>query len=716
MYSNMSIKVEDNIATVTFDRANESANSIDKGFGDDLDKVVQQLGSTPGLKGAIFISAKKDFIVGADINLIGSLTDVQSGIEASQMLQALLNRVSALPFPTVAAIHGACLGGGLEFALACDYRIVTDDPRTKLGFPEVQLGLLPGAGGTQRTPRLIGLQAALDLILTGKRLDGKRALKTGLVDACVHPHILQAEARKLVERKKRALARVTPKTPVEKLMAALLEGNAFGRKFMAKKAGEALAKQTKGFYPAPYKILEAIFQGYTESLSSGLQREAKLFGELTQTKESQSLVHLFHATNAVKDHPFIESGKVGLESKVDLVGVVGAGFMGTGIATICAERDIRSLISDPNKDSIGKSLSHVADYFYKKAKQKRLKNFEATSKLFHVSPGLSTQGFESCDVVIEAVFEDLQLKRKILTGLEAKAPQDQIFASNTSALPIADIASVAKHPERVLGMHFFSPVEKMPLLEIVYAPKTAPWVVAKAVKLGQDLGKQVIVVKDSPGFFTTRVLAMFLAEAMLMWLNGEASTEDLDKAGTDFGFPVGPITLIDEVGIDVSMHVMDTMFKAFPDRVKMHPAIEKMKKSERQGRKNNKGFFIYRDGKKMGADASAYIEFDVVAKGTSATAQEIQDRLVSIFVNESARCLEEGIIPTAYEGDVGSVFGIGFPPFRGGPFKYLDHVGVKACVEKLSALGQELGPRFTPAQLLKDYATKDQKFFAKERC
>lgn len=697
------------VLIVRLDRQDHEMNVLSTSLLDECERLVRELERT-GIRGAVITSGKKDhFIAGADIEEISKFRTAAEAAQGARLLQGLFSAIAQAKVPTVAAIHGACLGGGLEMALACTWRVASDSDNTKLGLPEVQLGLLPGAGGTQRLPRLIGIQSALDLILTGKRLDGRRALKVGLIDACVPQHLLIDEACKL------ALTRRRPRKR-RGLLALLLEANPMGRKFMAIKAREAVDKNANGFYPAPYKILESVFRGYGMSLQKGLDLEAQLFGELTQTRECASLVHIFHAITRLKKNPHRDAALLRFgETPVGLVGVLGAGFMGSGIATICAEQDIRVRISDPSKDSVGRCLHHVNDHFAKKVRQKRLKPFEATRKVAHVSADLSPTGFGVCDIVIEAVFEDLSLKRKLLAQLEGDAHADWIFATNTSAIPVGAIAQESKLKDRVLGMHFFSPVEKMPLLEIITTEHTADWVTARAVELGQRLGKQVIIVRDGPGFYTTRTLSFYLAEGMLLLKEGYPM-DRIDQILTRAGFPVGPMTLIDEVGIDVGAHVMATMLKAFPDRMIAPPFdFSSIQKNGRLGRKANKGLYTYQDGKKGAADATFYQECGIQLLASDRIQEhDIEERLLLLFVNESVRCLEEGILADPHDGDVGAVFGLGFPPFLGGPFSYVDHIGAAKICDRLSALSTRFGKRFEPAKRLQDNARDGKVFFPKE--
>jgi 3-hydroxyacyl-CoA dehydrogenase/enoyl-CoA hydratase/3-hydroxybutyryl-CoA epimerase len=457
-----------------------------------------------------------------------------------------------------------------------------------------------------------------------------------------------------------------------------------------------------------------VFDGYETSLAKGLEIEATLFGQLAITRESQSLVHLFHATTSLKKHKYKDAGRERFgETKASNLGIIGAGFMGAGVAVVSIDKGMRVRLSDPNRESVGRALKHTRDFFKKKVERKRMKSFEMAQKLAHLSPGLSTRGFGACDLVIEAVFEDLTLKQRLLKETEALGNKDFIFASNTSAIPIAKIAEAAKDPSRVIGMHFFSPVEKMPLLEIVVTDKTADWVAARTIEVGQEMGKQVIVVHDGPGFYTTRALAFFLNEASTILMEG-ASIEHIDRALTDFGFPVGPITLIDEVGIDVGMHVLETIEKAFSDRMQAPRGLLPVAESGRLGRKNNKGFYLYENGKKGRPDPAIYDLLKVEKSGSKISADDIVDRCMLLFINESVRCLEEGILTSAYDGDVGAVFGLGFPPFWGGPFKYVDHVGAKVVVGRLKELEAKHGARFKPAALLVKHADTNKRFFPDE--
>ncbi len=701
------------IKVITINSNDRDLNVLSEPLLRELDSEVDKA-SHESINGLILISGKNDsFIAGADITQISSFKTAEDGKLGALELQGIFNKIERLKYPTVAAINGACLGGGLELSLACDWRIATDSPKTKLALPEILLGLLPGAGGTQRLPRLIGIPSALDMILTGKNIIGKKALKIGLVDALVPTGSLLSQAKIYAIKKRRSKKK---KVTFGRL---LLEFNPFGRNIIFSEAKKGIDKQTKGLFPAPYKALASVINGFSMSLSKGLANEAKLFGDLVITRESMSFIHLFNCDTHLKKNPYMVACKEKFgDEGVASIGVIGAGFMGSGIANVCADRGLKVFLSDPSKESLGKALKSANEFFGKKLKRRRIKPFEASQKQYHISPGLNANGFEGNDIVIEAVFEDINLKKAILKGLEEKAGDNFIFATNTSAIPVSTIAEDAKDPSKVLGMHFFSPVEKMPLLEIVVTEKTADWAAGRAFEVGKTMGKKMIVVKDGPGFYTTRALAFYLNEAAQMLTEG-CAIEEIDKALTSFGFAVGPIALIDEVGIDVGQHVLETIESAFPTRLSAPKAVKRVIDSGRLGRKNKKGFYTYINDKKGNlkkgaADTSIYSLVRDEGKGSKLSSDQIIDRCLLLFINESVRCLEEGILASAYDGDLGSVFGLGFPPAWGGPFKYVDHVGAKLICQQLDQLSSMHGERFKPAELLQEHATDNRLFFPDE--
>jgi 3-hydroxyacyl-CoA dehydrogenase / enoyl-CoA hydratase / 3-hydroxybutyryl-CoA epimerase len=714
--SALSIDVRDGIATLTIDLPGESVNTLSASLTGDFEAAFERLQRDTSVLAVVLRSGKPDtFIAGADIEQLVALKSADEAEALSRAGQRLLDRLEKLRVPVVAAIHGACLGGGLEVALACRYRIATDHPKTVLALPEVQLGIIPGLGGTQRLPRLVGLQRALDMILTGRNVRVRKALQMGLVDEMVHPSILAS----LSEQRARELAAGTRKResgPKGRGAAGvLLEDNPIGRSVVFRKARESVLKKTAGQYPAPLAALEVVQAGYDKGMERGLEEESRRFGRLTQTDVSRQLTFLFFATTALKKDFGVEHRAVEPQ-QVEKLAVLGAGFMGAGITSVAVQHGTTVRLKDTDHQRVGKGLASVRDVLLEQLKKKRITRVQYEDMMVLAGGTVDYSGFQGADLVIEAVFEDLSLKHKVLREVEPRIARDAIYASNTSTIPISRIAEVADHRERVLGMHFFSPVHKMPLLEVIVTPDTTAAATATAVSYGRILGKTVIVVNDGPGFYTTRVLAAYLNEAG--WLLEEGVRIDaVDDALTTFGFPVGPATLMDEVGLDVGGKVGAVLYEAFGERMSPSPAMRRVVESGRTGRKGRKGFYQYDEkGKKGEVDVTMY---DVLGGGSSTRrdipAEEIVQRCVMAMINEAARCLEDGILRSARDGDVGAVFGIGFPPFRGGPFRYVDAVGVDVVVRQLESLDLRFPPRFSPSRLLMDMAHARARFYAEAR-
>lgn len=692
---------ERGLLLATLDVQGDKVNTLGRALMSEFESLIGAVEGDPEVRALVLRSGKPDsFIVGADIK---DLRGVKSALEAetlSRGAQALLDRLAALHVPVVAAIHGACLGGGLEVALACGYRVASSDPRTALGLPEVMLGLIPGAGGTQRLPRLIGLAKALDLILTGRTLKAARALKAGLVDEVVPPALLVMAAQRA------ALALAEGRAQARRCVPTL--GDRALRPLMLAKARRSVMEKTGGHYPAPLRALTAVSAAFTLPLFEGQKLEARHFGELAVTPVSRALVSVFFATQELKK----DGGPAGdaQAREVRKLGVLGAGLMGAGIAGAAADAGVAVRLRDTTSEALARGLRHVREVFDERRRRGSLDARQVAQRLERIAPTVDTSGFRRADLVIEAVFEDLALKRRVLAELEAVSGPECVFASNTSSLPIADIAAEARRPERVLGMHFFSPVHRMPLLEVIVTPRSAPDAVATAVAFGRRLGKHVIVVGDGPGFYTTRVISWYLCEAARVLEDG-AAIEDLERALTDFGFPVGPVALLDEVGIDVGAKVAAVLHAHFGARMPPPASMARVLDDGRLGRKNRRGFYRY-DGGKKSVDPAVYALLEGGAGRRPMEARDIQDRLVFAFLNEAVHCLHEGILRSARDGDVGAIFGLGFPPFLGGPFRYLDHLGARFAVEMLTRLEQRHGPRFSPAPLLVDMAREERSFHA----
>ncbi len=702
------LEKDNDVAVVWMDQEGEKVNKLGDYLLGEFTAVLDDLSQDNSIVGAVLISGKPDtFIAGADLERVNEITEPGAIQTLVKQGHALFNRLENFRIPVVAAINGAALGGGLEVAMACHYRIATDSPKTILGQPEVQLGLLPGGGGTQRLPRLVGLQKSLDMMLTGKNIYPRQGKKMGLVDQVCSPYALLDAAKQAA----RDLARKPRKEAKRKpsFFDKVLEGTALTRKMAYKKAREMAEKQTRGHYPAPMRIIDCVEAGLEDGIQAGLAAEAKYFEELWRTPQSAQLRNIFFAMTALKKNPNQD-----LVKPVDKIGVLGAGLMGAGIAQISASKGIDVLMKDLDFDALGRGKKTIWGELDRRFRKKALSAFQRDSIFSRVDGVIEYAPLGKSDMVIEAVFEDLDLKRRVLADTEAVTPDHCIFASNTSSLPIKEIAKNASRPTQVIGMHYFSPVPKMPLLEIIVTPKTAKWVVATAVDVGIKQGKTVIVVKDGPGFYTTRVLAPMLNEALLLLEEG-GDIENIDRVMRKLGWPVGPVTLIDEVGIDVGAHVTEVLSKMFAKRgVSSTDAMGRLLAEGYKGRKNGKGFYKYEKGSsekgKKEVNTAVY-EFFGGSTRKRHNAEEIRRRLMLVFCNEAARCLEEKILLSARDGDIGAIMGLGFPPYLGGPFRYMDQLGTTVVLEALEALAVKHGPRFTPAKIIAEKAADNGRFY-----
>ena len=711
--SNFTLRNEDGVAIVAIDLASEPVNKVTASLRADFAALFDTLQRDASVRAVVLASGKPDtWLAGADIDEFTTITTAEQAESLSRSGQELLDRLESLKTPVVAAIHGACLGGGLETALACRYRIASDHPKTILALPEVQLGLLPGAGGTQRLPRLVGLQRALDMILTGRNVRAKKAYQMGLVDELVHPSILLHTA--VTRARELADGTVKAKRVIKGRGAAgkLLEDNFIGRSVVFRKAREGVMEKTSGHYPAPLAALEAVQVGYDKGRDAGFRAESKAFGELAVSEVSRQLVFLFYATTALKKDAGVDVPPAApAPHDVRTLGIIGAGFMGAGIASVAVQQGTPVRLKDTDTARVGKGLSAVSDVLRERLKKKQLTRLQYDDQLLLAGGTTDYSGFGQADIVIEAVFEDLALKHRVLREVEPAMHEGAVYASNTSTIPIARIAEASARPNRVLGMHFFSPVHKMPLLEVITTPATDRDATVTAVAYGKKLGKTVIVVNDGPGFYTTRILSAYMNEAGRL-LDEGAAIDEVDRALTGFGFPVGPITLLDEVGLDVGGKVGATLFEAFGARMAPSDAMRRVVESGRTGRKGKKGFYLYgEDGTRGAVDPSVYELLPHGAQRRPMDAAEIVQRCVLAMVNEAALCLEEGVLRSPRDGDVGAVFGIGFPPFRGGPFRYVDTVGAATLVDELDSLDARFPGRFAAAPLLVELARRQGRFY-----
>jgi 3-hydroxyacyl-CoA dehydrogenase/enoyl-CoA hydratase/3-hydroxybutyryl-CoA epimerase len=706
------------IAILVIDVVGDAVNTLSPRVSQAVVTTLDGLDDDGDVDGVVVMSGKRDgFLAGADIKVLEILDTEDAAIRLARDGHAVMQRIAESRPPVVAAIHGPCLGGGLELALACHGRVATVDPRTVLGLPEVQLGLVPAAGGTQRLPRLVGTASALDLILTGKHIDAHKARRIGLVDEICPPPLLRpvavALARGLADQRRRAggaIARVSGALRAVvgrvQVQGRILEDNPLARRVLFDQARKQLAARTRGNYPAPERALEAVRIGAVDP-AAGYEAEARAFGELIVTDETRAMIGLFFATTALKKDRGVDD-PTAVARPVEQIAMIGAGLTGAGIAYVSARAGVRVRLIDRTPTEVGRGLAQIRGILDERAEKRRLGVRGVADVMALIAPAAEPTGLGSAQIVIESVPEDLALKQDILRTVEAQTGPATIFASNTSTLPIAEIAAASRRPEMVIGMHYVSPVHRMPLLEVVVTERTAPWVTATCVALGKRQGKTVIVVRDGVGFYTARVIRPYLGEALHLLAEGER-IEDIDGALLSFGFPVGPLKLLDEIGLDLADRASRVVEGAF-DRLDPPPALARLLAGGRRGRKNGKGFYRY-DGEVASGravDESVYAMLGV--EPVPSPGEDLGRRCALQMVNEAAHAFGDGVLRSARDGDVGAILGLGFPPFLGGPFRWADTLGAGRLVGELSSLADRLGHRFAPAPVLVEMARRNQTF------
>ncbi len=704
----------DGIGWITFDDPERSLNvlaePVMRRFAEMLD-IARAAGREGQVSVVVIRSGKSgSFIVGADVDEIAAIEDPSDAEQKIRLGQAILSDVETLPVPTVAAVDGVCLGGGVEVALAYTYRVLSDSKKTKIGLPEVMLGILPTWGGTTRLPRLVGLQAALDLLLTGKQIDSRKAHRIGFAAEVYPEHIFERMVRDFA-REAPGRTRAVSRRQVS-LVTRLLDGTTLGRWLVLRTARKKVLSSTGGHYPAPLRILDILDEHQTGRLEASLSAEARLAAELVVSAVSKNLVHVFHMREAARRGTGVTSGDAA-PREVKNLGVLGAGIMGGGIAQLAAYNSVRVYMKDIRHDAVTGGLQHARKLFDKAVQRRKLSTREARQRMEMVSGGLEYHGLSTAELVVEAVVERMDVKRAVLRETEQNVDQTCVLATNTSSLSVDEMADALEHPERFCGMHFFNPVHRMPLVEVIRGSATDAASIATVYAFALELGKIPVVVGDGPGFLVNRILGPYLNEAGFLLGDG-ASIAQIDAQAKQFGMPMGPLRLIDEVGIDVSAHAGAALHKGLGDRLAPSPALVALGETERLGKKGGRGFYLYDSkGRQRQIDESVYAELgaSVPSERRKLRDRDIRARLVVQMVNEAARALAQGIVRTAAEVDLAMIMGTGFPPFHGGLLRFADSLHAKGVLDRTRELERAHGERFAPADLLVELANSDRTFY-----
>jgi len=717
MTNTLSLNIEKNgVANLIFDLPNEKVNKLSAPVLAELEKALNVIDGNKAIRVLVITSAKKDiFIAGADINEIKEIYDQKDAFEKVSRGQNILTKIAQLKIPTIAVINGACLGGGLELALACEYRVAITNNKTSLGLPEVNLGIIPGFGGTQRLPQLLGLQESLQIILSGKAVNVKKAFKIGLVDDVFREEFLEEKLSHFVtEVLKNGAENIYLKKRQEAKKKRFVFESLLGGKFiifyLAKKD---LYSKTKGQYPAPFYALEVVRRTYKKTYGvSGFKTELDAFCELVVGDISKNLIEIFFTNESLKKDSGIENDIEVLDVK--RAALLGAGIMGGGIAWLFANNNIDIRIKDIAQNAIALGYNQIVKIFNQLKKIRKITPEQANAKINSVTTGLDFIGFEKSDFVIEAVVENIEIKKKLLAEVETHISKDAIIASNTSSLSISEMGSALKNPERFAGMHFFNPVNRMPLVEVIRGEKTSDKAISTIVKLSKKLGKTPIVVKDVAGFLVNRILLPYMNEAAYLLQEG-AEVKRIDNVIENFGMPMGPFVLADVVGIDVGVKVSHSLLEAYGSRMRVADILDKIYEEHKNllGKKSGKGFYVYPESKENR-------EIDVILAEVRKSNNihqiylsdaEITDRCILTMVNEAAKCLEENVVKNARYLDMAMIMGAGFPAFRGGVLRYADSRGIKEVVEKLKDLNSKHGKRFEISKLLLEMSENGKKFY-----
>lgn len=695
---------DDQICVITFDRPNSAANIFDFDTLAELDQHLAAIESDTNLRGVVVTSAKDNiFIAGADLNSLAKTDDPAHLSKLIRLGQDTFNRLAGLKVPTVAAIHGACVGGGYEICLACDLRIATEDKATKIGLPETQLGILPAWGGSTRLPRLIGLPAALDIIIAGKTVPAKKAHRVGMIDGIAPREALVETAWKWITSGKKLPKGNRRISPTKKGVF----NNGFVSNLIEKRVRPDVEKRTRGHYPAVTKALEVCVNGLKVDEARSMELEHNAIMELAKTGAAGNLVQVFFLQERAKKINVCKNAKTPL---IRNAAVIGAGVMGSGIVQWLTSRGINVTMRDINAEAVARGVANIGKLYQAGVKRRKFTATEARQGMDRVRPVATPVPMRQSEMVIEAAVEKIDLKIDLFHQLENQTSSNTILATNTSALSISTIAKGMLVPERVVGIHFFNPVHRMQLVEVIQGEKTDPEVLQRSVKFVQRIGKMPVVVKDSPGFVVNRILMPYMIEAARLFELG-ADVKAVDNAMLDFGMPMGPLRLADEVGIDVAFHVSETLAESFAEYLTVPKVLSRLMEKQWLGRKTGQGF--YRHQGKDCVPNEDDIRFMRDDKARNAALGKLQSRMVLLMVNEAARCVEEGIVEGPEDIDFAMIMGTGFAPFRGGPLRFADNFGIENIVADMNQLVDGGEHHFRPCALLTDMAQNNKTFYAK---
>lgn len=703
MSKSWNLKENDGILTIEFDKPDTAVNTLTTENMTEFINVLRDVSKRTDLKAILFTSAKdRFFIAGADINEIRSISTKADAKVKADLGKDVFQRIENLKVPTVCVINGACLGGGYEFALACSHRVASTSDDVKIGLPEVNLGILPGFGGSIRLPRLLGLAKSLPLILGGQIVNAKKAFKLGMVDRLFSAEELFSKSQIFADN----LANKKTKPKYYPALKVAFEKYLLGPFLMFPAAKKNVMKKTKGHYPAPLQIIELIRRSYGINLPEAFRMESEDFAELAVTPISKNLISLFFMNEKYKKLKW--SKFEGPIAKMKSCAVIGAGIMGGGIAQLTSHRGLETRLKDIRKEALDSAIKEAQRIYQGEVERKKMRESDVEQKMKLISIDAEDSLIGNSDMIIEAVVEDLGIKKKIFKEWGAKVSAHTIIASNTSSLPVTQMAAESLRPENVVGVHFFNPVNRMPLVEVIRAKQTSEETLEKAIAFARQLGKTVIVTADAPGFLVNRLLLPYLNEAAYLLEEG-VSPERIDQIACQFGMPMGPVELVDQVGIDVGYKVAHILQEAFGDRMKVASILERVKAKGFLGKKSGKGFYLYGDGKSR--QINPEIEWPK-SKNTELTDDQILKRLIYIMINEAARCLDEGVIDQPSTVDIGMIMGTGFPPFRAGLLHYADSIGLDLIVKDLKDLQRTVdSKRFEPSAYLEKLSLNKKTFY-----